>query len=368
MVVKTLIIAGTHSGVGKTTLVVGLITALRERGLTVQPFKVGPDYIDPSHHTMAAGRPCRNLDTWMLPPERVKALFEQVCQGADVALIEGVMGLFDGLGYEDETGSTAQVAKLLKVPVLVVIDAAKIARSAAALAKGFQCFDPKVPLAGFLVNRVGSENHGRGVAAAITEATGLPVLGWVPREETLHIAERHLGLIPSVEAGPEFAQAAGQKVMQFINLDKVLELAGDFNPHPPRLPSAPLQRNNRHPVIAVAQDEAFHFCYPENLTLLEEAGAKLAFFSPLRDSCLPKDTGGILLSGGFPEVYAAALSANGDMIESLRVAHAKGLPIYAECGGFMYLTEAIEDFEGRIFPMVGLLPGPSVMTRRLTLS
>ena len=173
---KSLVIAGTQSGVGKTTVVVGLIAALRARGFAVQPFKVGPDYIDPSHHSLAAGRVCRNLDTWMMTPERVKALFEHVAGPADVAIIEGVMGLFDGAGYDDETGSTAQVAKLLKTPVLLVIDASKVARSAAALAVGFQHFDPDVKLAGFVVNRVGG-SHGQGVAAAITQATGLPVLG-----------------------------------------------------------------------------------------------------------------------------------------------------------------------------------------------
>src|SRR5947209_17331895 len=157
--VKSLVIAGTSSGVGKTTIVVGLIAALRARGLIVQPFKVGPDYIDPGHHTLAAGRPCRNLDTWMMPPQRTRALFEQVARGADVALIEGVMGLFDGFGYEDECGCTAQVAKLLKTPVLLGMDASKMARSAAAIARGFQQFDPAVRIAGFLVNRVGSEGH-----------------------------------------------------------------------------------------------------------------------------------------------------------------------------------------------------------------
>jgi cobyrinic acid a,c-diamide synthase len=372
--VKSLVIAGTHSGVGKTTIVIGLIAALRARGLTVQPFKVGPDFIDPSHHTMAAGRPCRNLDTWMMPPERMMDLCAMVARGADVALIEGVMGLFDGLGYDDETGSTAQVARLLQAPVLLVIDAAKMARSAAALATGFQRFDPRVPLAGYLVNRAGSENHGQGVAGAIAAATGLPVLGWLPRDDGLHIPERYLGLIPSAEPGnwSEFAQAAGKMVAKCINLDKVLELAGDLPCHSAQTTTRcsgtqALARDSEPAVIAVARDEAFHFCYEENVALLEEAGATLKFFSPLQDGDLPRHTAGILLSGGFPELYAATLSANTGLHQALRTAHDRGLPIYAECGGLMYLTEAIVDLEGRAFPMVGLLPGSSVMTRRLTL-
>ncbi len=248
--VKSLIIAGTHSGVGKTTLVVGLIAALRARGLTVQPFKVGPDYIDPGHHTAAAGRVCRNLDTWMMPPERMKTLFEKVARDADVALIEGVMGLFDGLGYDDETGSTAQVAKLLDTPVLLVIDASKIARSAAALAQGFRQFDPQVRVAGFIVNRVGSENHGRGVAAAIVKATGLPVLGWLPRDEGLHISERHLGLTPSAELGhwSEFVQAAGKTVAKCVDLDQVLAIAAEADKETGRQGRSSEKRSYRFPL------------------------------------------------------------------------------------------------------------------------
>jgi cobyrinic acid a,c-diamide synthase len=395
--VKSLVIAGTHSGVGKTTLVVGLIAALRDRGLTVQPFKVGPDYIDAGHHTLAAGRPCRNLDTWMMPPERMKALFEQVAQRADVALIEGVMGLFDGLGYEGEIGSTAQVAKLLNAPVFVVLDASKMARSAAALATGFQRFDPKVSVAGFFVNRAGSAEHGKGVAGAIATATGLPVFGWLPRQDSLHVPERHLGLIPSAEpwSWSEFVQAAGKTIARCVNLDNVLDSAGDYDLpceslrvhtcvaqrraaglvpadradgiKPAARGSPAGESGTGQVVIAVARDEAFHFCYEENLVLLEEAGATLKFFSPMRDTSLPEGTGGILLSGGFPEVFAEGLSVNAGMHQALRLAHAQDLPIYAECGGLMYLTEAIVDFEGRVFPMVGLLPGRSIMKRRLTL-
>lgn len=366
--VKTLIIAGTHSGVGKTTVVVGLIAALRARGLTVQPFKVGPDYIDPGHHTLAAGRPCRNLDTWMMPPERVQSLFEQTSQDADIAVIEGVMGLFDGMGYDGDTGSTAQVAKLLQAPVVLVLDASRIARSAAAIARGFQQFDRDVNLAGFIVNFVAGDNHGRGIASAVTSATGLPVLGRLPREQSLHIPERHLGLIPTSEPGrwDEFARLAGMVVASSIDLDTIISLAGEHAPPAARQTYRPATQRDEV-VIAVARDEAFHFCYEENLALLEEAGATLRFFSPLSDDELPQGTQGVLLSGGFPELFAEPLSANAGMHQALRDAHHRGLPIYAECGGLMYLTGSIVDFEGRRSSMVGLLPGHSVMTRRLTM-
>jgi len=366
-----LVIAGTHSGVGKTTIVVGLIAALRARGLSVQPFKVGPDYIDPSHHTLAAGRPCRNLDTWMVPPNRVLASFCRATRGADVAIIEGVMGLYDGLGYEAEAGSTAEVAKLLEAPVVLVLDASKMARSAGAIALGYQSYDAGVDLCGYVANRVGSEGHGLGVATSITRATGLPVLGRLPREPRLAIPERHLGLIPAVEPGrwAEVVDQARESIERHLDVDRILALAastalstGDDEAEE----GEPVPVPDR-PVIAVARDEAFQFTYPENLELLEAAGARIAFFSPLADHGLPEGTDGLILSGGFPELHARALARNHTMREAIRNAHARRMPIYAECGGLMYLTGSIVDQESDSHPMVGLLPGHSAMTGRLTL-
>jgi cobyrinic acid a,c-diamide synthase len=363
-----LVIAGTHSGVGKTTLTAGVVTALRRRGLTVQPFKVGPDYIDPSYHSLAAGRPCRNLDTWMVPPERVRSLFARASADADVAVVEGVMGLYDGADYDGESGSTAEVAKLLGAPVVVVLDASKMARSAAAVALGYRRFDEGVPLAGFIVNRVGGENHGRGVASAIASATGLPVFGWLPRAEALHVPERHLGLIPTAEPGrwEEFLGAAGDLATRHIDIDALLAVARKA-----RAIEDYIDGENRiggaRPVIAVARDEAFHFTYEDNLDLLRAAGAELAFFSPLRDAALPRGSGAVILSGGFPEVYAEQLAANRSMHAALRAAHRRDLPMYAECGGLMYLTGAIVGGDGSAHEMVGLLPGRSLMAPRLTL-
>jgi cobyrinic acid a,c-diamide synthase len=363
-----LVIAGTHSGVGKTTLTAGVIAALCRRGLTVQPFKVGPDYIDPTYHTLAAGRPCRNLDTWMLPPESVRSLFARAAAAADVAVIEGVMGLYDGADYDGETGSTAEVAKLLRAPVIVVLDASRMARSAGAVALGYQRFDGGLPLAGFVVNRVAGEGHGRGVASAVVHATGLPVLGWLPRGEGLHVPERHLGLIPTSEPGrwEEFIGTAGDLVSRHLDIDRLLAIAREALPLPVADDGAAPPAGDR-PVIAVARDEAFQFTYEDNLDLLRAAGAEVVFFSPLRDAALPPGAGCVILSGGFPEVYAEALSANRPLRAALSTAHQQGMPIYAECGGLMYLTQAIVDGDARQHAMVGLLPGRSVMSGRLTL-
>jgi len=369
-----LVIAGTHSGVGKTTVTAGLIAALSRRGLSVQPFKVGPDYIDPSYHTLAAGRPCRNLDTWMVPPDRVQALFVHAIRQADVSVVEGVMGIYDGSDYEDEAGSTAQVAKLLKAPVILVLDCRSMARSAGALALGYQQFDPDLPLAGFIVNRVGSEKHGRGVTRAVERATGLPVLGWLPRDAALEIPERHLGLVPTAEPGRwrDFIDTAAERVARYLDVDRLLDIANnapsltapDLSTYLPRGSSAV---SGTESVTAVARDEAFSFTYQDNLELLEAAGATLAYFSPLDDSELPPDTTCVMLSGGFPELYAEKLAANDGMRQAIRRVHEQNMPIYAECGGLMYLTEKLVDLEGREHRMVGLLPGRSVMTKKLRL-
>lgn len=374
-VIPRLIISGTHSGVGKTTVTAGVIAALRQRGLTVQPFKSGPDYIDPTYHGLAAGRPCRNLDTWMVPPERVRALFAHAAREVDIAIVEGVMGVYDGSSYEDEAGSTAQLAKLLGASVILVLDASKMARSAGAVALGFQRFDPDLSVAGFIVNRVGSEGHGQGVATAIREATGLPVLGWLPRDSGLEIPERHLGLVPTPEPGRwgSFVEAAAHHVARHLNLDHLLSLArkapslstDDSPVFQPLVLQASSTKGVGRPVIAVARDEAFNFTYEDNLDLLRAAGAEIVFFSPLRDATLPPDTAGIILSGGFPELYADRLAANDGMREALHEAHRQEIPIYAECGGLMYLTKAIMDLKGREHSMVGLLPGRSVMSGRL---
>ena len=371
--VSQLVVAAPHSGSGKTTITTGLIAALVNRGLRVQPFKVGPDYIDPSYHTLAAGRVCRNLDTWMLPEGRWLDVFDRATRDADCAVIEGVMGVFDGARYDAETGSTAEVAKQLGAPVVIVMDTARMARSAGALALGLLTFDRELDVAGFIANQVGSESHGRGVASVIEAATGKPCFGWIPTEAALSLPERHLGLIPTSESGEwrAFVRAAGSAVEKYLNVGALLlAMRPAVRPRLRLGARQPVRQSGASdgPVIAVARDEAFSFLYPENLELLIEAGGHIVFFSPLRDSALPVGTRGLILSGGFPEVYAAQLSANERMRAAVRAAHQKGLPLLAECGGLMYLTEAIRDLHGTPFPMVGLLPGESVMTSRLTIA
>lgn len=372
MELPRLILAAPMSGSGKTTITTALIAALAARGLRVAPFKVGPDYIDPTYHALAAGRASRNLDPWMLPPESVRALFARGVADADLALVEGVMGLFDGLAGRDDTGSTAHVARILDAPVLLVLDASAMARSAAAIVQGMRDFDPRVRLVGVLLNRVGSEHHARMVKEAIESEVGVPVVGYLARDDALNLPERHLGLIPTLEPGRwrAWLDAACAKIAATVNLDQVLELARAAPPlsAPDDDPFAAFDVKTRA-VIAVTRDAAFNFLYEDNLDLLRAAGAEIAFFSPLHDSALPRGTQAIYLCGGFPEIYAAELAANAAIRDAMRAAARAGIPLYAECGGLMYLTEEIVDAHAErvTHAMVGVLPGRSVMTGQLML-
>jgi cobyrinic acid a,c-diamide synthase len=366
-----LIIAAPMSGSGKTTITAGLIAAFVARGLRVAPFKCGPDYVDPSYHALAAGRPCANLDAWMLPPDAMSGVLTRRTEGTDLALIEGVMGLFDGYAGDDDTGSTAHIARLTDTPVLLVLDVWAMARTAAALVAGLRDFDPRLRIAGVILNRVGSPRHATMVKNAIEGSTGLPVLGHLLHDEAITLPERHLGLVPTVEAGhwQSWLADVARRITEAVDLDRVLALAqrAPLLPAAPPLPTiAPISRVAA-PVIAVADDEAFSFRYEDNLDLLWGAGATIASFSPLRDTALPPGTQAIYLCGGFPELYAAQLSANHTLLAAVLAAAAAGLPIYAECGGLMYLTEAVVDAAGNLFPMVGALPGRSIMTPRLAL-
>jgi cobyrinic acid a,c-diamide synthase len=410
--IPRIVIAGASSNVGKTTVTAGLIAALRQEGLAVQPFKCGPDYIDPSYHERAAGRPCRNLDTWMLSDEQLLASFARACQGVDIAVIEGVMGLYDGSDWHDERGSTAQIAKLLCAPVLLVLDISGSARSAAAAVLGYKSFDPAVTLSGVVLNFAGSERHARGCAEAIGHSTGLPMLGWLPRELRLRIPERHLGLVPGgeqVDSAALIAEMAAA-VSERFDVAGIVEIArrvpggggsaggaGGFggqpvsdapdiagragasgglgasgaarpldNPNaPPPSVAGAGPRSSRRPIIAVARDEAFCFYYPENLELLIEAGAEVEFFSPLRGERPAANAAGVYLGGGYPELHGPTLASNTGLWNTLQDLHASDAAIYAECGGFMVLTQALEDSEGHSWPMAGLLPGIARMSGKL---
>ena len=365
-----LVVAGVASGVGKTTLTLGLIGALKRRGLTVQPFKVGPDYIDPSQHAQVAGRPSRNLDSWQVPDATLRELFVRAARTADVALVEGVMGLFDGRTGAGEVGSTAQVAKLLGLPVLLVIDAAKAGRSMAAVALGCRAVDPSVNIVGVVLNNVASERHAEIGREAIESLAGLPVLGCLPRDAGLRQEERYLGLVPGAErrVSTSLVERATARVEAGIDLDRLLRLTTVDLPAATPSGLFPAERLPTRARIAVAQDEAFSFYYQDSLDLLEASGAELVPFSPLRDDCLPDDVGGVYLGGGFPELFAIELSVNAPMVDSIRAQARRGTPIYAECGGLMYLQQALIDADGRRHRMVGLVPGVSTLVKkRLTL-
>ena len=366
----TIVLAATRSGAGKTTIATGVIGALARRGLRVQPFKCGPDYIDPSYHKLACGIPSRNIDTWMLPHAAALELFGRAASPAQIAVVEGVMGLYDGHANLTEQASTAEVAKLLNAPVILIANAARVARSAAAEVLGFQQFDPAVNIAGVILNGIGSPRHLDFCKPPIEQATGIPVLGYLPRRDDLQAPERHLGLVPVVE-GPiaqGWLDALISQAEQTIDIDALIAIAASAQTPaaPPALfPAEPVVPKAR---IAIAQDKAFNFYYQDALDLLQAWGADIILFSPLADAALPPDIGGIYIGGGFPEIYAADLAANRPMLQAVRAAHARGVQIYAECGGLMYLAQSLTDLDGETYPMAGLLPVATSMSGgRLTL-
>ncbi|HUX87828.1 MAG TPA: cobyrinate a,c-diamide synthase [Chloroflexota bacterium] len=375
-VTAALMIAAPGSGSGKTTVTAGLTRALRRRGLIVQPFKAGPDYIDPGYHERAAGRPCRNLDTWMVPPESLRTLYARASRPGTVNLIEGVMGLFDGRGGDD-VGSTADLAKLLDLPVVVVVDVWSTSRTAGAIALGCQRFDPALNVVGFILNRVAGESHRQWASDAVTQATGLPILGALPARDDLAVPERHLGLIPTAEGKVDeaFFDRFADQVEQSFDLDHLLRLASGAGTRTgnTRITSSapslfPVETRPADATIGLALDEAFSFYYADNLDLLRAWGARLVPFSPLHDSTLPTGVDALYLGGGFPELFARDLAANQSMLAAIRQAASAGMPIYAECGGLMYLSRGIADFEEQRFPLVGLVPAWSAIAgRRLTL-
>jgi cobyrinic acid a,c-diamide synthase len=362
MVIPRVVVAGTSSGSGKTTVACGLIGALRARGLAVQGFKVGPDYIDPSYHAMASGRPGRNLDAFLAGPDLIAPLVSHGAGDADVAVVEGVMGMFDGASGRGELASTAHVAKLLQAPVVLVVDASAMARSAAAIVHGFATYDPELMVAGVIFNRVGSEGHELILREAV-EPLGIPVLGALRRDERIVAPERHLGLVPAGEQRAQSAaalEALAAAMARYVDLAAVEELARSAPP----LDGEPWAARAR-PVrarIAIARGPAFSFHYEENLELLRGAGAELCPFDPTLDETLPPECGALVLAGGFPEVFGAELEANAALRAEVAAFAAGGRPILAECGGLLYLGDSLDDRA-----MCGVLPLSGRMAGRLTL-
>lgn len=362
---RRLVIAGTGSGVGKTTLTIGLMSALKSRGYKVQGFKCGPDYIDPSYHTAVTGRPARNLDSWMLAEDTVKGIYAHGSKGAEISIIEGVMGFFDGKNPRSNAGSTAEISMITESPVLLAVNCASMARSAAAIVKGFQMLADGPNIVGVIANKVGSEGHFRIVKTAIEQECGIPVIGYLQRELDIEIPERHLGLIPSIERGElqPFFRRLGELVEKTIDMDQVLKLS---ETKPLQGVSPALFENRDKSVrMAVAKDAAFNFYYPENLEMLESAGAELVYFSPIAGDVLPAEVDGLYLGGGFPEEFAHTLSEKTEVHTSIKEAVESGLPTLAECGGFMYLTEAIITTEQQEYSMAGIIPGKVKMQQKL---
>ncbi|MGW6381554.1 cobyrinate a,c-diamide synthase [Peribacillus butanolivorans] len=363
---RRLVIAGTGSGVGKTTLTIGIMAALQKKGYTVQGFKCGPDYIDPTYHTAVTGRTSRNLDSWMFGHDIVREILNKASVGADISIIEGVMGFFDGKNPLSNTGSTAEISMITESPVLLIVNCASMARSAAAIVKGFQAFSTGPNIIGVIANQVGSEGHYKIVKAAIEQECDVPVMGYMKRELDIDIPSRHLGLIPAIERGElePFFDKLAHLVMETIDIEQLYLLAKTSTISSGN--SGIFQSSSKKDVcIAVAKDAAFNFYYQENLELLEAKGANIKYFSPLKGDEVPLDADGLYLGGGFPEEFADELSRNEIAIKSIRNAIAKGLPTLAECGGFMFLSKSIETTSGEKYPMAGLIPGRIKMQKKL---
>jgi cobyrinic acid a,c-diamide synthase len=365
---KGFVIAGPASGVGKTTVTLSVMAALRKRGFTVQPFKCGPDFIDAGHHTRVCERATRNLDGWMLSADANRRVFYRNSLNADVCVVEGMMGLFDGVDGKSEAGSTAEIAKWLGLPVILIVDAFSMARSAAALVHGFEAFDPAVKIEGVIFNRVGGAAHYRMLKDALTTNTNAVPLGYLPGDERIRIPERYLGLVTAGENSlPDpMISLLCELAEHNIDLDELLERVTsiavrpklDRTEHPSHASADPI-------CVGVARDKAFCFYYEDNLDVLREAGAKIVEFSPLGDSLLPNDLDALYFGGGYPELFAKQLTENRSMLTSIRRAAEEGRPIYAECGGLMYLAKEIVTKEGSSFPMAGVLPITVQMTDRL---
>lgn len=356
-----LVIGAASSGAGKTSLTLGLLGALRDRGLDARPFKVGPDYIDPGLHALVAGRPGRNLDPRLMGRAATVASLARNGSGGDLAVIEGVMGYYDGEPY-----STADVAALVRAPAVLALDASAAAESCAATALGFVRYRRRSGVRAFVLNRAAGEGHYAMAARAIERATGLPVLGYLPNDPALSMPERHLGLAGDAADFSRLARSLADAVSAYIDLDALLAVAATA----PDLADAPIRArapapDPSGPIIAVARDEAFSFYYQDNLDELERLGARLAFFSPVRDGALPDGTAAVYLGGGYPELHAAALEANAPMRRAIRDAAAAGMPVYAECGGYLYLLDELDGMDGRPHAGCGLFPGRARMGSRL---
>jgi len=364
MILPRLVIAGTHSGVGKTTVTLAILAALKARGRRVQAFKAGPDFIDPGHHTAVTGRSSRNLDGWMLGEAVNRESFAHGAADADISIIEGMMGLFDGSSPVNDVGSTAELAKQLDAPVLLVIDGSAMARSAAAMVSGYAKFDPALRVVGVLFNRVSSEGHYKLLKEAVEQETDVVAVGYLRPDQAVTISDRHLGLVTAMEQSTgELYGRLAKAGEETIDLNRIEALAASCRELPSAAPPhLTMRKLGRAVRIGVAKDVAFCFYYADNLELLEAEGAELVKFSPMNDQVLP-DVDMLYLGGGYPELHGEVLARNVTMRTAIRKFAERGGTIYAECGGMMYLTRAIRDFAGTSHEMVGLFPAETVMQK-----
>ena len=369
MQVSRVVVAGVTSGVGKTSVALGIMRGLSKRGLRVQPFKVGPDFIDPSYHSLISNRQSRNLDVWMMGRKGVLECFASACQDADVAVIEGVMGLYDGVSGKNDFASTAHVARILDAPIVLVVDASRGARSIAAIILGFLHFDRNLQIRAVILNKVAGERHAKYIIDAVADKVKVPVIGVLYRNSKVQMQERHLGLVPALElkaAKNDMISRTARYISESLDLDRVLNLCSSTV-------LLDAQNSPQRPVktrIAVALDESFNFYYADNLAALKRSGANLVFFSPVKDEKLPDSVHGLMLGGGFPEVLADKLEGNRSMVRSIRRAVNEGMPIYGECGGLMYLTRSISGYRGerKVRKMAGIVDADTIMTGMLTLN
>ncbi|WP_299088412.1 cobyrinate a,c-diamide synthase [uncultured Metabacillus sp.] len=367
MTAQRLVIAGVSSGVGKTTITIGLMAALKQRGLTVQGFKCGPDYIDTSFHTAVTGRPSRNLDSWMFSKDVLKEVYVNGSDGADISVIEGVMGFYDGKSALSNQGSTAEISMLLDCPTILIIDCSKMARSASAIVKGYQLLEPDVNIVGVIANKVGSMGHFQIIKEAVEQECDIPVCGYLLANTSIQMPERHLGLVPSIERGDLtslFDQLA-KLVEGTIDLDQLIDLSKQKPLQKNPAKSIFEKRGPKRVKLAIAKDRAFNFYYRENLELLEAYGSECIYFSPLNGESILEEADGLYIGGGFPEQFAAELANQVEVKESIKRKILEGLPTIAECGGYMYLAEAIETLDGLVHPMVGVIPGKMKMGEKL---
>lgn len=374
MNIPKLVISGTHSGCGKTTVATGIMGALTERGMKVQPFKVGPDYIDPMFHSFITGNPSRNLDSWILKESTVAYLFSKNTKNADIAVVEGVMGMYDGYGGYSDGGSTAHIAKIINAPVILVVNAEGMSLSIVPLIKGFMDFDPEVRIKGVIINNAGSEGHFRLLKEIIAEHLDIAVVGYLKNTPEITLASRHLGLVPEGEIKDLHKKICilSRQLEETIDFDLLIKIAKDSD-MPARNRYRDISFDYRFDLnvnktgarIAIAYDKAFNFYYKDNLDLLEALGAELVYFSPMNDSQLPENINGIYFGGGYPEMWAEKLQDNIEMRESVHRHIDEGIPTYAECGGVMYLSEGIVTDDNEKFEMVGVIPGFSKMTEYL---